>query len=130
MIPDKFIGDTTYMTPYASGFSFVKKKKGKSETIYLAKNEPGSTLNVGKKGLIILLENGKRIDKPNAELDVKASTYGSGYVYSVLAELTADDVNLLLNNLITDSRLYIYDGTTNKEDAKTLIEYLKCIKDK
>lgn len=130
MIADKFTGDTTYMTPYASGFSFIKKKKGKSEIIYLAKNQPGSTLNVNDKGFIILFENGKKIEKPNAKLDVKPSSYGSGYVYSVFEELTTDDIDLLLNNLITDSRLYIYDGTTNKEDAKTLIEYLKCVKDK
>lgn len=130
MIADKFTGDTTYLTPYASGFRFIKKKKGKNETIYLAKNQPGSTLNVNEKGLIILLENGKRIEKPNAVLDVKPSSYGSGYVYSVFEELNSTDIDLLLNNLITDSRLYIYDGTTSKDDAKILIEYLKCITNK
>ena len=130
MIADKFKGDTTYMTPYASGFSFIKKKKGKDEIIYLSKNQPGSTLNVNEKGLIVLLENGKRLDKPSAKLKVKSSSYGSGYVYSAFEILTPSDIDLLLNNLITDSRLYIYDGETNKEDAKTLVEYLKCIKDK
>ncbi len=130
MIVDKFTGDTTYITPFASGFSFVKVIRAGNKTIYIRKNQPGNSLNVNEKGLILLLENGKRIEKSEAIIDVKPSSYGSGYVYSVFEELTYADIELLLNNLITDSRLYIYDGTTNKEDAKTLVEYLKCIKDK
>jgi hypothetical protein len=127
---DKFTGDTTFMTPAASGFSFIKVKKGNSSTIYLRKNEPGSTLNVGKKGVILLLQNNKRIEKPNEELDVKASSYGSGWVYTAFFELSDTDIKLLTENEITDSRLYIYDGAVREGDGKEIIEYLKCLLDK
>lgn len=127
MTADKFTGDTTYVTPAASGFTFIKKKKEKSEIIYLSKNEPGSTLNVGEKGFILLLENGKRIEKPDAKLDVKTSKYGSGYIYNVFVRLTESDISLLTQNAITDARLYIYDGTVKPDDGKIIIEYLKCL---
>jgi predicted secreted protein len=130
IIADKFTGDTTYMTQAASGFSFIKVKKGKSSTIYLKKNEPGSTLNLSKKGVILLLENNKRLEKPDADLDVKASSYGSGYVYTAFFELTENDIKLLTENAITDSRLYIYDGKVRDGDGKRIIEFLKCIVDK
>lgn len=126
---DKFTGDTTYMTPAASGFSFMKVKKGKNVTIYMNKNEPGSTLNVGKKGIILLLENNKRLEKPDIELDVKAGS-GSSYVYSAFFELTEADIKLLTENAITDSRLYIYDGKVRDGDGKKIMEYLKCLLDK
>lgn len=127
---DKFTGDTTYITPASSGFSFIKVKKEKSVTIYMSKNEPGSTLNVGKKGLILLLENNKRIEKPDAELNVKTSSYGSSYIYSAFVELTDSDIKLLTENAITDNRLYIYDGKVREGDGKKIMEYLKCLLEK
>jgi hypothetical protein len=127
---DKFTGDTTFMTPAASGFSFIKVKKGKTSTIYLNKNEPGSTLNVGKKGVILLLENNQRIEKPEAKLDVRLSSIGSSYIYTAFLELTDADIKLLTENTITDSRLYIYDGRVSEADGKKIIEFLKCLLDK
>ena len=127
MLADKFTGDTTYTSPAASGFTFMKIKKGKSTVVYMSKNQPGGTLNVGEKGLILLLQNGKRIEKPDVKLDVTASKYGSGYIYNAFVQLDENDISLLTKNAITDSRLYIYDGTVSQIDGEKIIEYLKCI---
>lgn len=88
-------------------------------------NELGSTINVGIKGLTLLLENGKKIERPNADIDAKVNKGGSGYLYSAFIELTKEEIDLLINNPITDNRLYIYDGQI-KNGAK-LSEYLKCL---
>ena len=79
-------------------------KDGKSNT-YMSVNELGSTINVGKKGLILLLENGKKIELPNAEIHAKVHKGRRGYVYSAFIELIKEDIDLIINNPITDNRL-------------------------
>lgn len=125
MVADKFTGDTTYSTKLSDGVSFVKVKKGTSNKIYLSLILSGSTLNINQKGFILLLENNQRIERPDATIDVRASSLGSGYVYSVFIELTEIDKKILLNNAITDARLYIYDRSI--KNGKRLIEYLNCL---
>ena len=122
---DKFDGKTTSRSDYSEGVSFMKVTKDGTSNIYMSVNELGSTINVGKKGLILLLENGKKIERPNAEIDAKVNKGGSGYVYSAFIELTKEEIDLIINNPITDNRLYIYDGQI-KNGAK-LSEYLKCL---
>lgn len=121
---DKFNGETTASSDYSEGIKFLKITKNGSSKIYMAINESGSTLNVGEKGLILLLENGNKIERPNAKIDVDTGS-GRNYVYSAFIELTKKEIDLIINNPITDDRLYIYDGEI-KNGAK-LSEYLKCL---
>ena len=123
---DKFENKQSYFTPYTSGILLMKTVVDGNANIFLSINEPGKTLNVGKKGLTLLLENGKKISKPDAKIDVETNGSG-GYVYNALILLTDEDIKLLLENNITDNRLYIYDGTISKEDAEVIREYLKCL---
>lgn len=124
---DKFTGEIKSVTPYSEGVRFIKVVKDGKTSIYFTMNETGSTPNVGKTGLILLLENGKRIDRPAEPIDVKVNEAkgGSPYVYSVFMLLTPTEINLLKENAITDNRLYIYDGTI--ENGKKLKEYLICL---
>lgn len=120
---DKFNGEVTSRSDYSDGISFIKVTKDKISNIYMAINESGQTLNVGKKGLILLLENGKKIERPNAKIDVKAER--SNYVYSAFIELSKAEIALIIKNKITDDKLYIYDGEIKNGDI--LSQYLKCL---
>ena len=95
-------------------------------TIYLIVRVSGSTLNVGKEGLYILFEDGTKLIKPDAKIDVEVSS-GSGYVYSAFVPLSQSEIKLLINKDITDKRTYLYDGTVDNESAKEIREYLKCL---
>lgn len=121
---DKFTGEIKSTTDYSEGISFIKVVKDKTTKIYISVNEAGSTVNVGKKGLILLLENNKRIEKPEAPIDVKVNSSG-GYTYSAFVELNVNDLALLKENKITDDRLYVYDGTI--KNGEKLKEYVKCL---
>lgn len=121
---DKFTGDKRFNTEYSEGVSFVKVVKNNVTKIYITINEQGSTLNVGKKGLILLLSNSKKIEKPEASITAEVNKYG-GYTYSTFVELTKEDLQLLSENVITDNRLYIYDGTI--KNGNKLKEYVKCL---
>lgn len=120
---DKFTGETTASSDYSEGIKFLKISKSGTSKIYLTINESGPTLNVGKKGLTLLLENGKKIERPNTDIEVKASR--SNYVYSAFIELTKAEIDLIINNPITDDRLYIYDGEI--KNGSKLSNYLKCL---
>lgn len=123
---DKFEDKETFFTPTENGISFMKTtEKGKS-TIFLSVRVNGSTLNVSKKGLNILFEDGTKFTKPEASIDTKVSS-GSGYVYSAFIQLTQADIKLLTEKNITDTRVYIYDGTVDKDSAKKIREFLKCL---
>lgn len=120
---DKFTGETKYNTN-SGGIFFLKVVKDKTSKIYLSINQPGATLTIGKKGLTILLENNKKIEKPNAE--IKANPNGSGgYYNSTFVELTIAEINLLKANNMTDLRLYVNDSQV--ENGTKYKELLKCL---
>jgi len=123
---DKFEDKVTFFTPTENGISFMKSiEKGKT-FIYLSVKVNGSTLNVSEKGLNLLFEDGTKFTKPEAKIDTKPSS-GSGYIYSAFVQLTSADIKILTQKNITDTRLFIYDGTVDKDSAKAIREYLKCL---
>ena len=124
---DKFTGETKYDTEISDGVTLEKVEKDGAKKIYLYIRVSGATISIGEKGATLLLENKKRIERPNEPVDVKtsSSTYSSSYVYSVFMELTNDEINLLKENNITDVRLYVYDREIKY--GTRIKEYLKCL---
>jgi len=122
---DKFTEKVTYSTPILEPISFIKDK-GES-IIYMRITVGGSTPNVNKKGVIMLLDNGEKIELPDEKIDVKVSS-GSGYTYTAFISLKATEIEKLAQHSVTDVRLYIYDSTI--KNGKKYQEFLKCIKDK
>jgi hypothetical protein len=123
---DKFENKETFFTPTENGISFIKTIENGKSNIYLSVRVNGSTLNVNEKGLFILFSDGTKISKPAAKIDVDVSS-GSGYVYSAFINLTQEEMNLLTKKSITDTKLYIYEGTVDNESAVKIKEYLKCL---
>lgn len=122
---DKFNGSTRSSSDVSDGITFIKVTEDNSSTIYMSVREGGITMNVGEKGLILLLENGKKIERPEAEIDVKVNTVTSGYIYSAFISLSKEEIQLIIENPLTANRLYIYDGEI--KSGEKLSEYLKCL---
>ena len=74
----------------------------------------------------ILFEDGTKLTKPQEKIDTKTSS-GRGYIYSAFIQLSQSEIKLLTEKNITDTRLYIYDGKVDKDSAKKIREYLKCL---
>lgn len=125
---DKFTDKITYRTPFSEPIVFVRVKDKEQVSTFMSITVYGSTVNVGKTGAIILLDNGEKIEKPDAKIDTKVSEYGKGYDYSAFISLSDEEIEMLKNRIITDVRLYVYDSSI-KSGAK-LKEYLKCISEK
>jgi len=122
---DKFTGETTVKSKPIRGISFMKIVKEEKCDYYLWIQNNSTSLFVEKKGVIILLNNEKRIEKPEQEIDVNVSQTGGSYIYKTFIKLDNNDIELLTNNEITDIRLYVIDGVV--EDGKELMENLKCL---
>jgi hypothetical protein len=123
---DKFEDKTSYYSPQESGFTVIKIISKGITTYYLSVEEGGSTANVDGKGLFLLFDDGTKLNKENAKIDVKVGNKG-GFIYSAFIELTNEDLEILKTKKLTDNRLYIYDGTVNSESAKLIQEYAKCV---
>lgn len=122
---DKFEGTTISRSKDLYGISFAKEIRDGSSYIYMRLENEGSTLNVGENGLILLFENGKKLERPNENIDTKVNKHGKGYLYSAFIELTRPEIELIIENRITDTRLFIYDAEVKYGDI--LSEYLKCL---
>lgn len=120
---DKFTKKTTYITDTRDGISFFKFTSGSTSNFYISANSAQSSLNTGKKGLFILLENGIKIQKPNAK--VKVDVYGTDYVYNVFEQLNKNDISLLKKYKITNVRIYTYDEEVNS--GVILKDMFKCL---
>jgi hypothetical protein len=127
-IKDKFTEKITYKTPFSEPISFIRVKDKQQINTFMSITVFGSTVSVGKTGVIILFDNGKKIEKPDAEIDTKVSISGKGYDYSAFLSLSEEEIELLKNYIISDVRLYVYDS--NIKNGIKLKEYLKCISEK
>jgi hypothetical protein len=123
---DKFENKETFYTPTENGISFIKTIENGNSIIYLSVRENGSTLNYDIQGLYILFSDGSKFTKPNEEIDVDVSS-GSGWIYSAFINLSQEEMELLSEKNITDTKLYIYEGTVDNESATKIREYLKCL---
>jgi hypothetical protein len=125
---DKFDGRTTFYSPMVDGISFTKVK-GDTDRTYLSMTTQSSTVNVNVKGVIILLQNGDKINLPDEEIDTKVhSGRGGGFDYTAFIALTDEQIEQLKAQAITDFRLYIYDKTVKEQNK--VMDYLKCIAEK
>lgn len=127
---DKFEGDTTYRSPHKTGFIdplYYIKSNG---LIMMYINVPGSTVNIGEKGVIILLKDGTKIEKPNVSIDCEANVSGApGFVYSALFVLSPKEIESLSKSPVSSVRLYIYDSDLNERRQVKQMEYLRCLRE-
>lgn len=127
---DKFTSEITYNSPLNYGISVIKKIKENVTDLYLYIEVNGSSASVDKQGVVLLLENGLKIERPTEKINVRvySNKYTSGYTYSAIVHPDTNELKLLTQFKITDVRLYIYDSQIVY--GNKLIEYLKCIIDK
>ena len=124
---DKFEGDTTYRSPHSPGFIdplYYIKSSGK---IAVFIKSWGGRSNVGKKGAILLLKDGSKIERPDAEIDCDVNET-QGYLYTTMFFLSDEDLEKLSKSPVSSVRLYIYDSNYNEKRQIKQMEYLRCMR--
>ena len=116
---DKFNGTTTWSSPsFGSGIAattakrvkFIKVLDGVNTTTYLSLTTYGATLNIGEKGLILLFQDGTKLEKPNAEVDSKSDSGTVYWEYSTFTRISDEELEMFASKKIDSFRLYIYEG--------------------
>jgi len=130
---DKFTNEVTFNSPIGTGWetsaiTVYKKINGSIITHSLYLRTYGSTVNVNSSGVIILFDDGTKINKPSVKIDVDVD--GSRFLYSAYFSLTESDLKTLSTKRVDRFRLYIYDEVVNPKKAEELTYYVSCIIDK
>lgn len=130
---DKITGELTLTSsqfPFKGSYSlipapasYVRVIKDGDTATYISLIVYGSTLNVGQKGVTLLLANGIKIERPEVVIDYNTDTYA--WRYSAFFALENDEIELLKNNEVEMIRLYIYDADYSYPDES--VKYSKAI---
>lgn len=120
---DKFNGSTTLSSPL-DAISFYKIESREGTNYYIRIEVEGITPNINEKNVIILFENGTKINRPNEKIDIKLGE-NARYRYISTFKLLDDEIEKLKKDKITDVRLFVHDKVIKNGDA--LMQYLKCI---
>jgi hypothetical protein len=123
---DEFEKETTIQTPIGGidcGLIKVISKRG--TTYYLSLTAPGSTANVGIKGVKIILSNKQILSFPAAKIDVDVSN--GSYSYSAFITLPQDKLMLLKKFRVLKWKLYIYENEQLDTQAERFRNYVNCI---
>lgn len=110
-IVDEFDGKVTYNIEDEGGeISFIKIIRKGLPIYYLRIWIKEDDIYTGK-GVTLILEDGKKISKPMAEVDYELS--GDSFYATTFIQLTPQDIALLKQSGIQKYRLYIVDGYTS-----------------
>lgn len=124
---DDFTGKKTIRTPFGKNASLIKIIENGEATTYLRLYANGSTLNVGEKGVIILMEDGSKLEYPGEEIDTDAGR-GSGWRYSAFIRMDDETLTKLSTVAMDKWRLYIYDQDFDSGEAEVFRIQVGCIK--
>ncbi|HLU86483.1 MAG TPA: hypothetical protein VKZ44_01935 [Taishania sp.] len=99
-----------------------------NQVIYnLALQTYGVTFNSNQSGVIILFDDGTKMNKPSTKVNVDYSN--SGYEYRSFIFLTENDMKILSTKRIKKFRLYIYDKEIEPMYSNKFTKLVKCIMD-
>jgi len=122
---DKFDGTITHSSPLTSNLIITRSEVEGKSYFFITKAIPGDYYLQEPEGFYILLEGGHRILKKDAKVTVRK--LNDEYLYVAFLELNAPDIALLIENKITDTRVYIFEESTERYDGILIREYLKCL---
>ena len=119
---DKFTNEISYSASIRQ--FIISKSSVYRNTIYLHQI---SFQVKSTSGLVLLLENNLRIDKPDAYVEVDVNSGSTPFIHKVAVELSDSEFKLLSENIITDFRIGLVDGKISTADAFVLKKTMQCL---
>jgi len=121
---DEFLGETTFNAEITDEVRFIKIKNGSTTRYYLSIWIKETGIYTGR-GVTIILQNGKRINRPGEKVESKY-TAGSFYTTAFIT-LTVADITLLKQSGILKYKLYISTGELFNYFAKCSKDLFNCL---
>lgn len=124
---NEFDQTTTFRTPLLKS-CFLDKVISKNKAVfYLSLYANGYTINLGEKGVKIILSNKQIISFPNEKIEVDISEGGNGYRYSAFITIPPDKMPLFKKYKITKWQLFIYAESQSDFDAEAFRNMVNCM---
>jgi hypothetical protein len=136
---DDFTNQITWYSPhiYASNIlpvDFTKISTSSTTLIYLMLCSYGSSVSVGKKGVIVLFTDETKWES-NSDVKCEVNEYrdlsrigrNGDFEYSTAIRLNENDIELFRTKLIKKFRLYAYDNEIDEMTAIKLQKFLNCM---
>jgi len=127
---DQFRGTTRYFTNYVKWMSFAKVITGKDTLFFLSMWTQSTVPNYHSKGVIVLFQDGSKIEKPEEKIDCKigaVSQYGTIYNYATTILLTEKEVEQFKTKLATGFQLFLPERTWGEKKAVKIQESFNCL---
>ena len=121
---DEFSGEISFTAEVTDEVRFIKIKKGSTTRCYLSIRIKETGIYIGR-GVTIILQNGKRINKPNEK--VECNYIAGGFYSSAFIALTVADITLLKQSGILKYKLYISTGELFNYFAKWSKDLFNCL---
>ena len=104
---DEFDDKTDWDSPILKNIAFYKTKyKDGMIRMYVRLSTEGVTLNMGKKGLTVIFEDGSRFERPNAEIKADSGA-GSMWDYRAFESINEEELSLFATKKVKAYKLYI-----------------------
>ena len=134
---DDMTGDITItsplMMPSMNGGMEINKVilESGSSFMYIMFQTNSSSPHYGEVGLIVLFEDGTRLEKPNLDVSCTYYSSSSNTPFNYRSYLILDDelYELFSTKVMKKFRLYIYDVELFARPAEKFVDYVKQIKD-
>ena len=96
-------------------FRVIKVISETDVATYLSIRTGGYTASVGERGVILLLEDGTKLEWPNEVMTVDVNTCGFGFSYTAFIRLTDEQIDQLAKLKISGAKLYIYEALVTRK---------------
>lgn len=128
---DRFENTVRISTPYklTNLFRVIKVISETDVATYLSIRTGGYTASVGEKGVILLLEDGTKLEWPNEVIDCDVNTNGPGFSYTAFIRLTDEQIDQLAASKVSGAKLYIYEAPAYKKNVAEFMQQMGCIKE-
>jgi len=128
---DRFDGGIKIKAPYKrmNLYSVIKYIDGGESKIYLHIRGGGYTASVGEKGVIVLLEDGTKLEWPSSSVRSNVASGDFDFKYTALVTLTDEDIDKMSASKISGAKLYIYEIPAYKKNVDELMQQMGCIRD-
>lgn len=115
---------------YGSTFpaQMMKVVSKKSSVYYLSLYSYGKTASVNEKGVIIILENGQKLNFATEK--ISENIRGGEFEYNAFITLTTNQLKILKTHSIKKWRLYVYDNELSENDMSLFKAWVNCLIEK
>ncbi len=122
---DDITGEISFKTPVTEDIRFIKMIDKSGELYFMSLSYYGKSVIADATGVILTLENGSKIEKPNQK--VKCEVNSDGYIYKSFFSLSKAEKEQLSKSKLTAFKLYIFPKEVEAIMQESNLKNFNCL---